>query len=80
MKTFAGRSPIADLEQAVGQFGIYEEVLRATQPDRVLYLAIPEDAYFGVFNERIGKLILQNRVRRAFCFAPERKEIILWLP
>lgn len=80
VKTFGSPSPIADLEQARGQFSLYEEVLRETQPDRMLYLAIPEAAFHGVFHERIGQIILQNRIRRAFCFSPEREEIMQWIP
>ena len=79
VKPFGSTSPIADLEQALGQFSLYEEVLRVAQPDRLLYLAIPEAAFQGIFHERIGQLILQNRIRRAFCFSPEREEIVQWV-
>lgn len=80
IKTFLSPSPVADLEQALGQFGIYEEVLKAVQPERVLYLAIPEEAFNRIFTERIGQLILQNRIRRAFTFSWEIEEIVQWIP
>ena len=80
IKTFLSPSPVADLEQALGQFGIYEEVLKVVQPERVLYLAVPQEAFNRIFTERIGQLILQNRIRRAFTFSWELEEIIQWIP
>src|SRR5918911_5603639 len=41
IKAFRSPSPIADLEQTIGQYGLYEDVLQVVEPDRVLYLAIP---------------------------------------
>jgi hypothetical protein len=38
IKTFLSPSPVSDLEKALGQFGIYEEVLQVVQPERLLYL------------------------------------------
>src|SRR5438270_13878781 len=42
IKTFAGRSRLADFEAAVGQYVIYRMALRRTEPDRELYLAVPQ--------------------------------------
>lgn len=80
VKTFAGPSPIADLQQAYGQFGVYEEVLATTEPERVLYLAIPEEAMSGIFAEEIGQLMLKNRFRRLFVYETEQEKIIQWIP
>jgi len=40
IKSFVGRSDVLDLEQALGQFVLYAEVLAETDPDRILYLAV----------------------------------------
>ncbi len=42
IKTFAGASRIADLEEALGQFVLCRMALRRTEPDRELYLAVPQ--------------------------------------
>ena len=73
VKTFGGPSPIADLQQAYGQFGVYEEVLSATQPNRELYLAVPEEALNGIFSEEIGQVMMTNRFRRLCAYRQIRE-------
>ncbi|CCQ60996.1 fdxN element excision controlling factor protein [Crocosphaera watsonii WH 0401] len=45
IKSFLGNSQVNDLENALGQYILYYEVLLAKQDERVLYLAIKESAY-----------------------------------
>lgn len=59
---------------------MYEEVLQAVEPDRRLFLAVPEAAMTTIFAERIGQLVLRNRIRRVFSFSPDTEEIIQWIP
>lgn len=80
IKTFRNPSPIVDLEQAIGQYSLYEDVLHIVEPERILYLAIPEEAFTEIFSEPIGQLALQNRIKRAFTFAPDTEEIVQWIP
>ena len=79
VKSFRSASPVADLEAAVGQYTIYEDVLSLVEPERTLYLAIPMEAYEGIFAEQIGKLVLERRIHRAFCYHTEREEITKWI-
>lgn len=53
-----GKSDVLDLEQALGQFILYAELLGETEPDRILYLAVEEAAYQTVFEEPLGELLL----------------------
>ena len=80
IKTFLSPSPVADLEQAIGQYSLYEDILQLLESERTLYLAIPEEAFTHIFSERIGQLALKNRIKRAFVFNPVREEIVQWLP
>ncbi len=80
VKNFRNPSPIADLEQAIGQYSLYEDILHLLESERALYLAIPEEAFSQIFSERIGQLALENRIKRAFVFNPTREEIVQWLP
>jgi hypothetical protein len=80
VKTFAGPSPIADLQQAYGQFGVYEEVLATSEPERMLYLAIPEEALEGIFTEEIGQIMLKNRFRRVCVYGVDEEKIVQWIP
>jgi hypothetical protein len=42
VKSFLSPSPMTDLEKAIGQFFLYFDVLAEREPDRTLYLAIPQ--------------------------------------
>jgi hypothetical protein len=80
IKTFSNPSPIADLERAIGQYGLYEDILQIVEADRTLYLAVPDQVYSAIFSERIGQLALEKRIKRAFVFEPNEEEIVRWLP
>ena len=69
----------ADLEQAIGQYILYEDILAQTNPQRRVVLAIPQLAWDTVFVRDIGKLALQNRLHFVFVFEPEREVITQWV-
>src|SRR4051812_14139708 len=48
IQSFLGRSRVRSLEEAVGQFQISRLLLAATDPDRVLYMAVTAGTYRGV--------------------------------
>ena len=43
VKSFLGASDVADLEEALGQYILYREILEETEPDRLIYLAVSGD-------------------------------------
>ena len=49
VKSFLRASTITDFYAALGQFLSYRLGLRETEPDRVLYLAVPDDTYQRFF-------------------------------
>src|SRR5262249_59580393 len=61
VKSFLGHSEMADLEQAIGQYTVYHQVLSRAQPDRTLFLAVDEEVYNKLFEEPIGELLLEAR-------------------
>ena len=79
VKSFVGRSDMADLEDALGQFVLYHDVLAKVEPDRTLYLAINDAAYETVFSEPIGQLLLENKRLKLIVFDPSTKEILRWI-
>ena len=80
IKTFRSPYPIADLEQAIGQYSLYEDILQILEAERTLFLAIPEEAFAQIFSEQVGQIALKNRIKRAFVFSPTTEEINQWLP
>ncbi len=80
IKTFGGPSLIADLQQAVGQFAMYEDVLATIEPGRDLYLAIPSEVLDIVQRDEIGQLMLRRRIPRVLGFSPLTEEVTRWIP
>jgi XisH protein len=80
VKSFVSQSEMEDLEQAVGQFTIYHEVLSQIEPDRELYLAVSEEVYINVFDEPIGKLLADSRRILLIVFDPQSETIKQWTP
>lgn len=79
VQSFIGRSPVADLEQAVGQYVVYQSVLDSLQPDRKLFLAIPGEAYDGILSEQLGQLTLARVGPRLLVFDPVGRRVVRWI-
>ncbi len=80
IKSFLSRSVMQDLEEALGQFRLYLIVMAETEPDRVLYLAVPNRVYEGLFCERLGQLILKKDDNlRLIVFDEEQERIVTWV-
>lgn len=79
IKSFIGSSQINDLENALGQYILYHEILLEKQNQRVLYLALKKSAYKEIFEEPIGQILLKRKIINLLVF-DEKKEIILqWI-
>ena len=79
VKSFLGASPMHDLELALGQFLIYRSILEEQQFDRVLFLAIPDEAA-EILDEPIGQLLIAKQLIQAVVFDPQKEEILRWIP
>jgi hypothetical protein len=80
VKSFIGDSPITDLERALGQYVVYKAVLKKTEPDRVLYVAVPEHVLKDIFDEPLGRLLLEENIALIVGFDPQQEVIVKWLP
>ncbi len=54
IKSFISTSVISDFHTALGQFLNYRIMLEVNEPDRLLYLAIPLDAFETFFQSRFA--------------------------
>lgn len=79
IKSFLGRSPLHDLENALGQYLLYSRILQRKQPDREIYLAIDTNAYRTIFSEEIGALLIENNDLKLLVFDVKNQEIIKWI-
>jgi hypothetical protein len=49
VKSFIRESRIADLDQGLGQYTLYYDILKRRESERQLYLAIPINAFTELF-------------------------------
>jgi XisH protein len=79
VKSFVGASPVHDLEEAVGQYIVYEDILELSQPERNIYLAIREEVYLDIFSEAIGQLLLRKKRLKLIVFDSSKEIIVRWM-
>jgi XisH protein len=79
VKSFLSPSPMSDLEKALGQFFLYFDIMSEKDPDRILYLAIPQATYRGILSEEVGALLFRRRPElKLVVFDPDLQEITQW--
>jgi hypothetical protein len=80
VKSFVSGSKMTDLENALGQFTLYHDVLEENEPDRTLYLAIREDVFTTIINQAYWKLLLRKNRLRLLIFDDVKREVLRWIP
>ena len=79
VKTFAGLSLFSDLEKALGQYFIYQQLIAETEPEYKLYLAISEDIYSGFFQRPAVELVIRKGGFSLIVVAIETEVITQWI-
>lgn len=79
IKEFRSPSPIVDLEQAIGQYIIYQLLLKQVDPQREIYLAITTQVYQEIFDEAIGKLVIKELNLKLIIVDLLKEEIQQWI-
>lgn len=79
IKSFVGQSVVRDMEQAVGQYILYQGLLEETEQERILYLAVDDEVYKSIF-QRVGfQLILNKNKIHILVVGISNEEIIQWI-
>lgn len=80
IKSFNNPSPVADLEQALGQYILYSNILEEQKSSLTLYMAIRYDTYCQIFSEPLGLLVTRKNNVSLLIFDPKKEEILEWKP
>jgi hypothetical protein len=80
IKEFRGGSAIADLEQAIGQYVLYQLLLNQVDPGREIYLAITDITYDGIFSEPLGELVISELPLKLLIVDIAKVEVKRWIP
>jgi hypothetical protein len=79
VKSFMGKSDLNDFKNAIVTYNVYQSILRRTEPDRVLYLAVEKNIYEGIFTEEIGGAILEDFTIHLIIFDETEEVILQWI-
>ena len=80
VKSFVGQSDVKDLEQALGQYILYRQILNETKIERDLYLAVSRLTFNSVFTIQLGQMLLTNQIVKLIVFNDESEVIVQWIP
>jgi len=80
IKTFLSDSPLTDYHTALGQFFNYRLALEISDPTRILYLAVPVDAYKVFFNREFAQISLERYEIKQIIYDPLLEVIVQWIP
>ena len=78
IKSFVGTSNISEFHTALGQFLNYRVALETKQPERFLYLAIPQGVYQTFFNLPFVEMIIDRFQLSLIIYDPESEVILQW--
>lgn len=79
IKSFVSPSPISDFHTALGQFLTYRIMLKAKDPDRKLYLAVPKEAYNTFFQSQLAQVAIEQHDLKIIVYNPTSEEIVKWI-
>lgn len=79
IKSFLGSSDLYQFEDALGQFLIYLTALKKKEPDRVLYLAVPENFYQNFFDDPFFEEVAEIYTLRLIVFNETTTTIVKWI-
>ncbi|KAM3114876.1 element excision factor XisH family protein [Phormidesmis sp. 146-33] len=79
VKSFISASPVRDLENALGQYILYEDIIAEECPERILYLAVREEVYLTFFSEPIVQIPMRKRHIKVLIFDEIREVITQWI-
>jgi hypothetical protein len=77
VKSFLKASPITDLQEAVGQYIVYQSFIAELEPERQLILAVPNIAR-SLFSDRLGQRLVNSFKIRLIVYNIENEVIEEW--
>ena len=79
IKSFLGISQMTDLHHAVGQYCVYRALLRRIEPERALFLAVPQDAFTELLDIAEGRDLVAEERLKLLVYDAEKELILQWM-
>jgi hypothetical protein len=80
VKSFISSSSVYDFHLALGQYLNYSRGMRRADPERTLFLAVPESAYLGFFTEQDAQDAVTEYEINMLVYNDMKELIVKWLP
>ncbi|WP_293085039.1 element excision factor XisH family protein [Moorena sp. SIO3H5] len=68
----------SEFHTALGQLLNYRVVLKVTEPDRVIFLAVPSKVYRNFFLEELAQLSVKEYKVKLVVFDPDEEVVVQW--
>jgi hypothetical protein len=78
IKSFIGASTISDFHLAIGQFINYRYALEDEDPERILYLAVPQNTYNDFFKIPFIQSVVRRSQLTLLVYDIEQEAIVQW--
>jgi hypothetical protein len=78
IKSFVNPSSLTDFHLAVGQFLNYRVALKIQDPERKLFLAVPNAAYKTFFQKEFAHIVIAEYKLEVLVYDIENQVIITW--
>ncbi|MBW4666039.1 MAG: XisH family protein [Cyanomargarita calcarea GSE-NOS-MK-12-04C] len=79
IKSFIGGSNVSEFHTALGQFLNYKFALEEADPQRKLYLAVPESIYKSFFQRRFTRSVIERIQINLLIYNEKQEVIVQWL-
>ncbi|MCU0338500.1 MAG: XisH family protein [Spirosomaceae bacterium] len=79
VKSFLGDSLIYDFHSAIGQMLVYQVNIELQEPERILFLAIPEAIYERMSQQRVFEAVAKRYKVNFLVYEPINKKILQWM-
>lgn len=78
IKSFIGGSNVSEFHTALGQFLNYKFALEEFDPQRKLYLAVPESIYRSFFQRRFPRSVIERTQINLLVYDEKQESIVEW--
>ncbi|MGH9855851.1 MAG: element excision factor XisH family protein [Blastocatellia bacterium] len=79
IKSFIGKSQIHDFERALGQYTLYERLMRRTDSGRKLYLAVSDVIHEDFFSLGGVRAVIEDPPIPLLVVNIESEEVVQWI-
>jgi hypothetical protein len=79
VKSFVHVSILHDFLLAVGQFFVYKKIINKNEPERLLFVALPDFVYFRIIKFEWAQEVVADLQMKFILYSTDQKIITKWI-